>query len=51
MMFGFEIGHVQNRIVLVLEMHIVTSMKTDVPSMLALGQTNTRDFFCQTCTY
>lgn len=36
-MFGFEKGHVQNGVVLVLEIHTVAFMKTDVLSMLALG--------------
>lgn len=48
-MFVCEIGHVQNGVMLVLEIHTVTSMKNDVPSRLALGQTNTRGTFCHTC--
>lgn len=49
-MFGSEIGHVQYGVVLVLEIHTAASMKTDVLSRSARGQTNTRGTFCQTNT-
>lgn len=48
--FGFEIGNVQNGVLLIMEVHLAMSRQTAVPSRSELGQTSTRGTFCRTGT-